>query len=502
MESSRSSHPPRIPNTARNSSGKPVIIIGAGLAGLASAYELAKNGQKVVILEARDRLGGRVETLRKPFSDNHVAEAGAFWLNDRHNIAMGYILEFGLGNELKHVPLSGKPLFYHINKKSAETRFLPNEPWLNSMNLHDGEKKMGLGGILSAMFCDPSLLGNPGEKDWPSPPVRQRYGSMTFEDFLQSPHWSSIPHLNKVIPYISSQGAIEIIRPWFAWWDEDFRKISALSMIEYGSLGLGISADRAHLSKWFMAKNGMDFLPNAFAKELAKIGVTILKNSPVTSIKQTKSSITLCYVLPSGKSETMEGDYAICTIPLPTLKKIKVEPRLSEKKSKLINEIEYASVTRAYIQGKKNFIDLKNSVGFTDLAIGNLTDMSFNHKKGAGKLLQTFMIGIQAREFSKRSNGSKQKFMVTEIQKIFPNFTIDDIDRFTDKCWDDDPWSLGAYPMFTPDQFLSREELAKTEGLLHFAGEHTSEYTTWIEGALRSGQRAATEVLSSIWRTN
>ena len=500
MGLSRSRHHSRTPNMVHNSSGKPILIIGAGLAGLASAYELAKNGQKVVILEARDRLGGRVETLRKPFSDNHVAEAGASWLNDRHNIAMGYILEFGLGNELKHVPLSGKPLFYHIKKTSAETRFLPNEPWLNSMGLHDGEKKMGLGGILSAVFCDISLLGNPAQKDWPPPPVRQKYGSMTFEEFLQSPHWSSVPHLNKVIPYISSQGAIEMIRPWFAWWDEDFRKISALSMIEYGSLGLGISADRAHISKWFMAKNGMDFLPRAFAQELENIGVTILKNSPVTSIKQTNSSISLCYVLPSGKSETVEGNYAICTIPLPTLKKIKVEPKLSDGKWKLINEIQYASVSRAYVQGKKNFIDLKNSVGFTDLAIGNLMDMSYYHAKGPGKLLQSFMIGKQARNFSKKTNTSKKKFMVEEINKIFPNFTIDNIDRFTHKCWDDDPWSCGAYPMFTPDQFLSRGELSKAEGLLHFAGEHTSEYTTWIEGALRSGQRAAAEVLSLIWR--
>ena len=56
---------------------KDVIIVGAGMAGLVAAYELKRAGHRVTVLEARDRIGGRVLTVRSPFSDGHYAEAGA-----------------------------------------------------------------------------------------------------------------------------------------------------------------------------------------------------------------------------------------------------------------------------------------------------------------------------------------------------------------------------------------------------------------------------------------
>ena len=60
-----------------NQSPKDVVIIGAGMSGLVAGYELTRAGHDVIILEARDRVGGRVLTLREPFSDGHFAEAGA-----------------------------------------------------------------------------------------------------------------------------------------------------------------------------------------------------------------------------------------------------------------------------------------------------------------------------------------------------------------------------------------------------------------------------------------
>src|SRR5206468_2678119 len=71
-------------------------IIGAGLAGLSTAYELTKAGHDVTILEARTRAGGRVYTLREPFSDGLYAEAGATWIPQTHDFTLGYIKEFGL----------------------------------------------------------------------------------------------------------------------------------------------------------------------------------------------------------------------------------------------------------------------------------------------------------------------------------------------------------------------------------------------------------------------
>jgi monoamine oxidase len=73
-----------------------VLILGAGMAGLVAAYELSKLGHDVTVLEARTRPGGRVHTLREPFSDGLYAEAGAARIPDNHDLTLKYVKEFAL----------------------------------------------------------------------------------------------------------------------------------------------------------------------------------------------------------------------------------------------------------------------------------------------------------------------------------------------------------------------------------------------------------------------
>src|SRR5436189_2115163 len=73
---------------------KKVIIIGAGMAGLSAGYELTQLGHDVTILEARNRPGGRVQTLREPFSDGLYAEAGAARIPDNHDLTLKYVKLF------------------------------------------------------------------------------------------------------------------------------------------------------------------------------------------------------------------------------------------------------------------------------------------------------------------------------------------------------------------------------------------------------------------------
>ena len=80
----------------RAESSKKVIIIGAGLAGLSAAFELSRMGHEVTVLESRLRIGGRVYTLREPFSDGMYAEAGAARIPDNHQLTLKYIKLFGL----------------------------------------------------------------------------------------------------------------------------------------------------------------------------------------------------------------------------------------------------------------------------------------------------------------------------------------------------------------------------------------------------------------------
>ena len=67
--------------------------------------------------------------------------------------------------------------------------------------------------------------------------------------------------------------------------------------------------------------------------------------------------------------------------------------------------------------------------------------------------------------------------------------------------WSAEPWARGAFALYRPGEMTTlMPELASAEGGLHFAGEHTSTWTGWMEGALESGERAAREVLSATGR--
>ena len=73
-----------------------IIVVGAGLAGLCTAFELANAGHDVVVLEARSRVGGRVYTIREPFAPGLYAEAGAQTIRTSHTLTMAYAKQFGL----------------------------------------------------------------------------------------------------------------------------------------------------------------------------------------------------------------------------------------------------------------------------------------------------------------------------------------------------------------------------------------------------------------------
>src|SRR5438876_5761580 len=106
---------------ARARMPKKVIVIGAGLAGLVAGYELTQAGHEVAILEARARPGGRVHTIREPFSDGLHAEAGALFIPNNHHLTLKYTNLFGLPIEPSPPP-AATGLFYVRGRRIVATR--------------------------------------------------------------------------------------------------------------------------------------------------------------------------------------------------------------------------------------------------------------------------------------------------------------------------------------------------------------------------------------------
>ncbi len=218
-----------------------ILILGAGLAGLAAAWELNSAGHKVTVLEARDRPGGRVSTLREPFAKGLYAEEGAAAFSENYTIALKYIEELGL----EKVPwtMPERPVVHHLKGK----RFVvtPGEPVDWPYDLTAKERKLGPWGIVNKYIIEklPKEIAQP--EGWAESPLMEM-DKVSLEQYMTSRG--------------ASRGAIEMVQntQWFGAVPE---KTSALSMA-VSDFGLFMGAAP------FLLKGGNDKLPLSMAKKL------------------------------------------------------------------------------------------------------------------------------------------------------------------------------------------------------------------------------------------
>jgi len=168
----------------RRTAPKRVVVVGAGLAGLAAAYELRRAGHDVTVLEARNVPGGRVRTLRDGFADGLYSEAGGQAFHPvADNFAAKYVEEFGL-MRLPPGP-GGLAALWHFRGTTIRPQPGASIAW--PFDLTPEEQQLGLAGI-RARYLTPALdelasLITPS--GW-SPEAIDRFDTMSFADLLRS----------------------------------------------------------------------------------------------------------------------------------------------------------------------------------------------------------------------------------------------------------------------------------------------------------------------------
>ena len=129
----------RLPIVSASVAPKKIIIIGAGMAGLSAGYELSQAGHDITILEARAIPGGRVHTIREPFSDGLYAEAGAARIPDTHELTLKYVKLFDVPLEPMY-PSKLSALRVNGNSKQDSPSSLdPNSAGLRASPKSKGE---------------------------------------------------------------------------------------------------------------------------------------------------------------------------------------------------------------------------------------------------------------------------------------------------------------------------------------------------------------------------
>lgn len=445
-----------------------VIVIGAGLSGLVAAMELKAAGHEVIVLEGRMRPGGRVYTIRNKFADNLHAEAGAVIYASSYNVANKYIDQFGL----KRLDYDVPALKSHFHLKGRHM-IMDGSPVTWPYDLTAEENQLGPFGVLQKYLID-TLPADIGKfDDWRSLQSLKQLDTQSLGDYMRS--------------HGASEGALELVR----------RTMYFGNAVDHGSALSSLISDLHFFftgARFFLLEGGNDSLPRAMADTLRS---EINYGVRVAAIEQINDKVRV-QAYRGDKMESVEGDRVICTIPATVLRGISFTPALDAAKQRAMQSLKYLDTTRTFIQVKRAFwADLGLSgTAYTDLPIQDVGRQPYSMKIDSTKraILESHVRGPEAQHIAAMSEAEAVAFTIQEMSKIFP-----DLPSYQEggivKAWSKDPFALSAYSWPGPgDVTTYLQDLQKPHGRVHFAGEHTSVVRALMEGALRSGVRAAQEI--------
>ena len=453
---------------SRPQPAKRVIVIGGGIAGLVAGFELRRQGHDVLILEAQNRVGGRVHTIRD-FAPGLYAEAGAMRIPRVHDLTLAYCELFGL--QLRPFVMGNPRTLVYIDGQRMTVEDADAQPDRLPFDLADHERGKTWAQLwdeATSEFRQRYEEGGPASLD----ALLREYDQYSTREFLLARGFSEgAIELYAVMSFRESNMNAAVV--------EQLREIVGRSFEDMQEIA-----------------GGMDLLPDAFYQQLKP---NIRFGAEVTALEQDDDSVTVHYRGPVGR-QSVSGDYAVCAIPFSVLRDIEVHGRpFSRPKQQAIRELNYNASSKILFQVRRRFWEQEDGIvggtTTTDLAIRRICYPSFSDPNDErGTLLASYTWGQDALRYGAMRAEQAIEQALEDVAKIHPTI-VSEFEVGAVYNWYDDPWARGAFALFEPEQQTRMHETIITpEGRIHFAGEHTSLYHAWIQGALESGIRAAREV--------
>ncbi|PEX91476.1 flavin monoamine oxidase family protein [Bacillus cereus] len=451
---------------------KQIIIAGAGISGLVAASLLKEAGHNITIIEANNRIGGRVYTIREPFSTGLYFNAGPMRIPDTHDLTLAYIRKFKL------------PLNLFINKTSSDIMYtnnirtrlnvFENDPSVLGYPILDKEKGKTAEELMLVVL-EPILnyIKKDPNKNWII--VEKKYKTYSLGSFLNEYY---------------SDGAIDMIGVLL-----DMEAYMGMSLIEVLREMLFFTST----AKYYEITGGMDALPKAF---LPQLNENIFMQYKVRKIIQEDNKVMMQVTHEQTLEQfTVTGDVAIVTIPFSALRFVEIQPYdlFSYYKRRAIRELNYIAATKIAIEFKSRFWEREGQCGgksITDLPIRFTYYPSYDiQSPGAAIVIASYTWADEALTWDSLSHRERIRYALKNLAQIYGNVVYSEFVTGESFSWSKNPYSCGAFTAFEPGQELELfPYITPPAGKVHFAGEHTTLTHGWMQGAIESGVRVAHEV--------
>jgi monoamine oxidase len=460
-------------------SGRSVVILGAGIAGLVSAFELQQAGYKVTVLEARERIGGRSWTIRggdrivqtgRPdqhatFDPGQYFNAGPARIPSTHRLILNYARRFGVQLEP----------FVNSNRNAGwdfAGKVQPERRMVNDLQGHIIE--------LLAKAIDRRALDQVMPKD----ELDQ------FRQFL-----GGFGGLDDQGNYVNRGSSGYAVEPGgYAQAGEPLPVLPLKELLPSPAIGLPYVFEYIWDMQPTMLQpvGGMDRIAHAIYDQVKPL---VRLNVPVKSIRRIGERVRI-----EHGTEVTEADYCICTLPLPALGRI-ASDFSPAKKSAIAGAPGYLHSVKLAFQAPRFWETDDNIFGglaWTDRANENVMYPSGGIGSAKGVIVGAYCAGWTRQEnpnaFAALSHEERFRISRDSIEALHPGRSHL-LEKGATVAWGLTPWSEGVGAMWREDGRDSDRgpiyaELLKPEGPIVFAGEHLSYQPTWQEGAASSAHEA------------
>ncbi len=429
-----------------------IIVIGAGFAGLAAAYELKTAGYDVTVLEARERVGGRVLTLRD-FVPGKTVEAGAELIGSNHPTWQAYAKRFKLEMlERTDYPDAMRPTYFRgelLDPKKAAALWEEVDQYLSSYNK-------------AAEAID-------AYRPWTSPNAYE-LDNRTVSAWIESLDCSETCKLAIRLSEASDAN------------DPGWQSLLArLAVVKGGGLDKYWTE-----SEVYRCKGGNQQLAERLADAIGRDRIRL--ETPATEVEVSDKFVTVQL----ADDSTLRADDVILAVPPGTWKRISFTPPFPPQLSpQMANQVKFLSEVRGRFWEQ----DKLSPDSLSDGPIAETWDATDKQSNSGHSCFTVFAGGNAADTGRGWPSEQRMTHYALEIQKIYPRYAENFIKgRFVD--WPADPWAQAGYSAPAPGQIMTLGPiLYHGLGRLHFAGEHTSfAFQGYMEGGLNSGASLAARI--------
>lgn len=438
-----------------------VIIVGAGVAGLTAARALTRTGASVLVLEARDRVGGR--TLSQPVGGD-VVDLGGQWVGPHQRHALRMVEELGLKRFSQ----------YHHGTKVLEVRgerrtYRGKVPALPLLSLLDLQRTVWrLEGLARSV---------PRERPHAAPKAAE-WDALTLEAWKQKhiPTWGARAALDIATRAIFAADPNELSFLHFLFYVHSNGGLMPLAKVEGGA-----QAERIH--------GGAQGIALRLAEPL---GERVVLSAPVRAVLQGEQGVVV-----HGDGRSWRGQYAVVAVPPALAERMDFGAELPAARRRAHAELPMGSVIKVVATYTRPFW---REAGFSGEAVSDTGPVRLcfddTGPDGHHPALVGFFLGDTARAWTGRPAEERRRAALECLARLFGPSALEPT-AYADLDWIAEPWSTGCYVGLPRPGTLTAigEALRTPSGRVHWAGTETAvEGCGYIDGAVESGERAATEL--------